>query len=187
MTHLVQPVFFLLQEQAAENQNWWQTLVHSNVLNFLIAAAFLVWIFCRYNLLSYLDNSQLKVIQELKDAEEKRAKALTDLEEIEKRTAQLVQEVDSIIQDAHHTAELVGQSLVKNAEEEAKKILENAQKRIALEEKTIARDLEHRLMQEAIYSAKQLLETTLTEEDKHRSIESFVTLLPDLYAQEVKH
>ena len=159
-------------------------IIHSNIINILIAAIFLVWVFKRYNLLSILDKRQAQVIKDLKDAEEKREKALQELEALEKRSMKLKEEVASILDEAQKSAEMVGQSILQNAEDDARKLMENAQKRIAQESRTAARELENRLMHEAIHAAQQLLESTLDDKDKHRSIEDFVQSLPDLVKKE---
>lgn len=182
----VQPVIFFLQEHTAESASFWDQVVHSNILNFLIAVVFLVWVFRKFNLLSLLSKRQEQIVKELKDAEEKRNKALSEMAEIEKRTVKLSTEVESILNEAQKTAEEVSQTLIKNAEAEAEKIVSNAQKRIALEQRTASRELEQRLMMEAVHGARQLLESTLNDEDKHRSVEEFVAALPDLYEKELK-
>lgn len=185
MHSAAQPVFFLLQEHTATNQSLWETLVQSNFLNFLIAAIVLLWVIKRFRLLSILDKRQADVIQKLRDAEDKRAKALQELEEIEKRMLKLTQEVDSILKEAHQTAEMVAKTVIEGAEEEADKILSNAQRRVELEERTAARELEQRLIREAIHGARQLLESSLTVEDKQRSVDDFITALPELYRKEL--
>jgi F-type H+-transporting ATPase subunit b len=159
-------------------------IIHSNIINVLIAAIFLIWVFKRFKLLSILDKRQAQVIKDLKDAEAKREKALQELDVLEKRSLKLREEVEIILDEAQKSAEMVGQSILHNAEEEARKLMDNAQKRIALESRTAARELETRLMQEAIYAAQQLLENTLDEADKHRSIEDFVQSLPELVKKE---
>jgi F-type H+-transporting ATPase subunit b len=184
----IQPIFLFLQETASEHAaqpGLVDALIHSNILNFLIAFGFLFWVVKRFKLASLLDDQQQKVVKALQEAEAKRAKALADMTEIEKRTAKLSQEVEALIGEAQKTAELVAETIVKNAETEADKIVSNAKKRIELEQKIASRELEERLMKEAIHGARQLLESTLSDDDRHRSVEDFVANLPDLYEKEL--
>lgn len=180
------PVLFFLSTHGAESQGLWETIVNSNFLNFLIAAVFLFWVFTKFNLLSILDKRRDDIVKALKDAEAKRTQAMADLKAIEERTAKLTGEVETIIKDAEASAEMVASGIVKNAEEEAEKIIQNAKRRIEMEEKTAARELESRLMQEAIYGARQLLESTLSDDDRRRSVEAFVSDLPELYQKELQ-
>lgn len=174
------PIIFFLEAHGAEGGDFWTQVVHSNVINIAIAFVFLVWVFKRFNLLDILEQRQNKVMLELKEAEEKRDKALAELNQIEKRTAGLTEEVSHILKDAEETAGMVATGIIRSAEAEADKLLENAQKRAALEEKSAVRELEHRLMLEAIHGAKELLENTLSDADKQQSVEDFVSVLPDL-------
>lgn len=185
MNLLSQPVFYILQAHGEAVPSMWESIINSNIINFLIAFLALVWVFKRFKLLSILDQRQAKIVQALQEAEEKRQQALKDLDAIEKRMAQLNQEVDAILSDAQHSAEDIANSIVQQAQEDAEKLLANAQKRIAMEQKTASRELEQRLMHEAIHAARELLENTLSEADKHRSVEDFVASLPKLYSQGV--
>jgi F-type H+-transporting ATPase subunit b len=168
------------------NPTFWEQILQSNIINFLFAFAVLVWIFRKFNVVSILDKRHNEILLGLKAAEERRTKALEELQEIEKRTANLTQEVESILKDAQQTAEAVAQSIVNTAEDEASKILTNTQKRIELEQKTASRDLEQRLMHEAIYAARQLLENTLNDQDRQRSVDDFIVTLPELYEKELQ-
>lgn len=179
-------MFFFLQEHVTANPSLWDTIVQSNILNVLIAVAFLAWLINKVNVPALLESKQSQIVKELNDAEERRAKALQEVEELEKRSAKLADEVESLLKDAQQTAHLVSQSILNNAEEEAQKILSNAQKRIVLEQKTASRELEQRLMREAIHGSRQLLENTLNDKDKHRSVEDFVASLPALYEKEAQ-
>lgn len=176
----IQPVMFFLQHEGAENTDMMTQLVQTNIFSFLIAAIALVIIVKKFNLGSILDQRQAAIVKSLKEAEEKRDQALKDLKSLEERTAKLSSEVTNMISDAQKTAEAVADSIIKSAEDDAAKLLANAQKRIEQEEKTAARELEQRLMQEALHGARQLLENTLSADDKHDSIKQFVEQLPTL-------
>ena len=177
-------MFYLLQETATTSPGLVDILVKSNLLNFLIAFGFLAWVFKKYNVLSALDRQQAKITHELQDAETRKNKALAELQEIERRSAALTAEVDALLVNARQTAESVADGVIKNAEAEAEAILEAGRKRLIMDQKMAARDLEARLMREAIYSARQLLENTLTPDDKQRSIADFIETLPDLVQKE---
>jgi F-type H+-transporting ATPase subunit b len=161
----------------------WDQILHSNILNIVLAAIVLVWIFKKFQLSSLLDKRREQVIAELQDAEAKRTAALATLAELEKRTAQLAHEVESILEEAGQTAETLAKSIIEQAEADAKKLMEQAEKRIELDALTTARNLEQRLMQEALHGARQLLESTMSDKDKVRSVEDFVSALPQLAKQ----
>ncbi len=186
MSHSIYPIIYFLQAQPVEAQSFWESVVQSNVLNILIAAVFLIWVFKRFKLSALLDQRQSQIMKSLQDAESKREAALKELREIEQRTANLKTEVEAIIKDASQTAEMVAQTILRNAEEDAQKILDSGRKRLAMEQKTASRELEQRLMVEAIHGARQLLESTLSDKDKVRSVEDFVASMPDLYQKELQ-
>ncbi len=164
----------------------WESIVHSNIINFCIALGFLIWVFWKFQLGNVLVQRQAQIVKSLQEAEAQREKALEDLRLLEQRAAQLEVEVQGILKQAEATAAMVAENIIQSATEEADKMLRNAQRRVELEQRQAARELERRLTLEALHGAQELLENTLSKEDKLRSVEDFVNALPSLVKKEVQ-
>lgn len=174
------PTFFLLTAHAEEPVSLMGKIVESNVLNFLLVVLLLTWIFKKVGVIALLDKQKAKIAQELADAEARKAQALKELADIEKQTQNLSQETSRILSEAETTGAQMAASLIESAEQEAQKLLENAEKRIALEEKRLVRELEERLVREAVHGAREMLSATLSDQDRERSVSDFIQVLPQL-------
>lgn len=186
MLHTTTPFMMFLNAHAASHPVTFEALVQSNIFNVVIAFSALAFIIKKFNVGGLLEKRQSFIVAELKDAEAKRDQAMKDLAEIEARSAKLKQEVETMLQDAEKTAASVADSILSQAQDEASRLISTAQKRIEQEEKQAARDLEQRLMIEAIHGARQLLESTLSKDDQIASVEAFIEQLPELLEKELK-
>ncbi|MCA9798504.1 MAG: ATP synthase F0 subunit B [Cyanobacteria bacterium HKST-UBA04] len=166
----------------AHQMGLWDMVVHSNVINVALVALLLGWLMAKFQVPGLVDKQRQAVAKSLKDAEAKRDKALVKLEELERRLAKLDGEVAQIISDAEQTASEVAQGIVAQAERDAEKMLAQAQKRAELEQRQAALDIEYRLLIEAVGETRDYLNASLSDQDRQKSVETFLDQLPELVA-----
>lgn len=171
ITHLQ---MVLLQAEGAENSSLWGKIIESNLINLLIVVGAIVFLVKKNNLLGGIDTHHQKVSGELNAVELKKKEALAQLEEAKRRTASLNQEVEAILKDARQSAETLSAQIVADARTESKKIVENARKRVELEQRSAAKDLERRLLNDALSDARIELANNLSPTDRRRSVETFL-------------
>ena len=152
----------------------------SNVVNILIVAIFLIWILNKAQVGQKLKGYQSRIIDSLDKAESKQRQAESKLQEVEVRLSKLDVEVAQILTEAKSNAENMAKRIVSDAEADAKKIIDQAHRRIALEEKQRLAEVQERLMTEAIVATRELLSNTLSNDDKIQSVESFIEQIPEL-------
>ena len=104
---------------------------------------------------------------------------LAELEAIRKRTAGLQTEVEAIISSAQASAESMSRQILDDARVQAEKVIASAGKRIELEQRAAARDLEKRLLNDALADAREDLARNLSVDDQKRSVEDFVSHLKE--------
>lgn len=152
----------------------WDRIVNSNLLNFLLIALILGWIIKKNNLLSGIDAQRAKIAEEVEQVEQQKQKSLAQLEEIQRKTDNLKSEVEGILTNARESAEKLSAQIIADAKLESSKIVENAKKRVELEQRAAAKDLEKRLLNDALADARVELARTLTPKEQGRSVEAFI-------------
>lgn len=171
---------FLLQAHAEAGSGLWDKLVHSNMLNLLLVVVVLGWVIRKQNLLGGIETQRSKIAGELMAIERQKQDALAQLQEIQQRTGRLESEVDGILQNARKSAETLSAQMLSDARTEAGKIVENAKSRVGLEQRAALKDLQARLLNEAVVDAREEMTRSLSVPDQKRSIEAFLDELPSL-------
>jgi F-type H+-transporting ATPase subunit b len=173
MTVPFQLSLFLL-EAHVETGGLWDRIVHSNLINILLIVALLVWVAKKQNIPAALDAQRQKIAGELLLAQKQKQEAQTKLDGITKQTNHLQKEVAEILENAHRSAEALSMQIVSNARQEASTLIENAKKRVELEQRSAMKSLQARLLDEAIGDAREELLNTMTQETRAQSVEGFI-------------
>lgn len=167
-------IYPLQVEHGAHEPSFFEYLVNSNVFNFLIAVIILGWLFGKFGLFNFFGDQRDKIAKDVERVQAEKAQAQARLKQIEARTAGLNAEVDEILSQARQSAETLSAQIIENAREEAGKIVENSKRRVELEQRAAANQLEQRLLQDAIEDARSLLEENMSQDLQKRSVEAFI-------------
>jgi len=167
-------LYLLSTHAAAEEGGFMHYILESNVINIVLAALVLGFLVKKFNLLAGIDTQQRKVAETVETTERQRAEALAQLEEAKRRTANLNAEVEEILKNAKESAEALSSQILADARTESAKIVENAKKRVELEQRAAAKELERRLLNDALSDAREELTQSLSSNDRARSVESFL-------------
>ena len=170
-------VFFLMA--SAGEQDFLSWLVSTNVFNIVMMALVLGFLIKKFNLLNVFDERRETVRKEVEALEAKRDEAFAELETIKQKTQNLSDEVEAVLKQAESAASGLSQQILDDARLEAEKIVEASKKRMEMEQRTAVALLEKRLLAEAIQDAQSEL-AALSDDDKHRSVDSFIDALPQL-------
>jgi F-type H+-transporting ATPase subunit b len=174
---MMAPLLLLTAHTAAPHEAHaitWDAIVHSNIINVVLAAIFLFVVIRKIQVGNLLENRRTQIQTELDSAKALKEQTLAEVESLKAQAAQIQSELGKMTQEAEETATRVASQIVREAEHEAQKLLDAAQKRIEQESSQLARSVEKRLMQEALHGARQLLESTLSEADRKQSVEAFI-------------
>ena len=176
VSHLIQQVPLYLLEAHAESHTsgLMERILESNLLNVLLVVLVLGWILKKTNALSGIDAQREKIAQEVETVERHKQEALAQLQEVQRRTDNLKTEVEGILKNARESAEALSAQILADAKLESTKIVDHAKKRVELEQRSAAKDLERRLLNDALADAREELANTLTAKDQSRSVEAFI-------------
>lgn len=173
-------VFLLQAEGHGQAMSLQQFLEHSNVFNVVLVLLILGFLAKKFNLFGGIETQRQKLSAELEAVELQKKQALAQLEEAKQKTASLKSEVDDILKAARESAESMSTQILNDARSESTKIVENAKKRVELEQRSAIKDLERRLLSDALSDARAELAGNLNAADQKRSVETFLDELSQL-------
>ena len=143
----------------------WNLILKSNLFNFVLMLFLLAWIFKKCNLAENLEKGRKSIENKILSSKEAKEKALTDLYEVQSKTKEVDDEIFSILDRADKNAKLVGEKLVKNAEESIQNLNSSLQKIIDTNAKTLNLKLTNKTVNTVIAITKQHIQKEL-ESDK---------------------
>ena len=175
MNFLPQASVYLLQaHEGPEQLTLWQRILESNVINVVIVALILGFLIKKFNLLNGIDAKREQIASEIQAFEARKQEAQAQLEATQRLTANLKNEVAEILNTARQSAEVLSAQILNDAKQESVKIVDNAKRRVELEQRSAIKELERRLLNEALQDARAELAQSLTAEQQKRSVESFL-------------
>lgn len=180
---LQQASVFWLQahhESSGHSMTFLQQLEHSNAFNVLLVALILGFVAKKLNLFGGIDEQRQKLAAEVEAVELQKKKALEHLEDAQRKTSGLTEEINEILNTARASAEAMSNQILSDARNESAKIVENAKKRVELEQRAAIKDLERRLLNDALSDARAELASQLNAADQKRSVESFLDELSQM-------
>lgn len=141
----------------------WNIILHSNTFNFVVFVLILAYIAKKVNIKAAITALQEKIIKIIEDAKKEKNEALVLLSKAQKEVENLPSVVDSMIQDAQKSAEVISEKLLSQAKAQLESIEANAQKVIEAEEKMLADKLRKSASLSSVDSAKKHIESVLTQ------------------------
>lgn len=154
-------------------------LLETNVLNILWVALFLYVVVVKLGLHKVFHNQRDAISEELSQLYAQRDAAQAELKAIQDKTANLSEEVETILANARHASQEMADTLLSQATDEAAAIVERAKERMAQEEKRTIADLQERVLNDAVTAAKEALASAQAK-DKEASVKAFANQLSNV-------
>ena len=171
-----------LNEAHAASGGLMETLIHANVINVVIVLVGIAFLLNKIGILSLLDKQRSSIEKQLVDAKSQRDEAEKALNEAQQRLTNLNHEIEGILAEARQTAEQMAKSVIDAANNDAKALMKQTQRRLSLEAMNTSRSLEQQLLLDAINDAQARLTHDMSVEERLRSIETFIDTLPEAVA-----
>ena len=143
------------------------------VMNFAVLAAVLFFLLRKP--VSQALNGRIKGIQDqLKDLEAKKQEAEKKLAEYNEKIADLDQEAEKIVAEYVRQGEEAKQRILKEAENAAAKLEEQARRNIEHEFKTAKLELQEEILEKALIKAEKLVKEKITSKDQNRLVDEYL-------------
>lgn len=141
----------------------WNLLVESNTFNFVIFVICFALIFKKINVAGIIASLQEKIVKVLNEVEKDKNEALEKLTAAEKEIENLSSELDTILNEAKNSAEVIGKKILSEAEKQVQNIEQNAKKVIEAEEKMLVSSLTKETSKASVAAAKNHIQNVLVQ------------------------
>jgi len=142
------------------------------LVNFVIAAGVLVWVFTRvFSLRDFFAGRRVNIEADIADSEQQLALAKARLGEIQERVVQLPQEAEEIAVTGARQAEAEARRIVETGHERSKRLADSARMAREQEEKRMAAEIQRDMVESALRAAEALVAEGMDEADHRRLVE----------------
>ena len=128
----------------------------TNLFNFIIFAAIIIYICIKLNLKTKLEQAKENVDSVIHESETVMEESATKLDEMEKAISNITQDIDEILNTSNKNAELVGEKILEDAKKTALIIQDNTEKAIENSINILRNDLITRATEASLEVAKSL-------------------------------
>ena len=156
-------------------------ILFSNVINLFIVIIFLVWLFRKYNLLSYFYKKRDEIIELLKNLEQDRKTKESQLEATKTKVKNADQEVSKLTDDGEQVAEGISVRIIEEAEKEAASMQKKAQLTVESERKVATNEVIQEITTAAFATAETQINKSIDERLHRKYINDFINNLENLH------
>jgi F-type H+-transporting ATPase subunit b len=129
-------------------------------------------------ILGALQKREENIRSSLEQAEKARDEAERILQENKKNLAQAEEQVQKVLKEGRAMAEKMRQDLIARANDESKRMIENAKEQIEREKQDALKELRKEVASLAIQAASKILDENLDENKQKKIIDTFIDELP---------
>lgn len=143
------------------------------IIDFLVLLALIVWV-ARRPMKAWLEERARQVQQEIEEARKLRVAAEERLTEYERRLAALEVEQKRILDDFVTAGERERDRIIREAEQTARKMVADAERRISQEGKRLQEALEHEAVDLAVSMSEAVIRQRLKPDVQQRMITDYI-------------
>lgn len=148
-----------------------ENILHSNLINFAIMVAILIWIIAKLDLAKKIEQLRFSIEKTVIDSDEVKKQADDFLTDTKKSVENLGEELAQIKDNAEKTANNISEKIMSDAKNQIEKFEENAQKNIATEISKVQDELKKEIAEISLDKAKNKIKENLSSnEDLHRQL-----------------
>ncbi len=154
----------------------------SNIINVIIVVVFFVWLFRKFNLLSFIGKKRGEIIGTIKDLERDKKSKENQLEITKNKVKNLEQEFTKIIDEGEQVADNIAEKIIEEAEKEAANMQKKAHLTIESEQKIAKNEVIQEITGAAFEHAESKINTAIDERLHQKYIDNFIDNLGNLKA-----
>ena len=142
------------------------------LVNFVIAAGVLVWVFTRvFSLRDFFAGRRANIEADIADSQQRLEGAKARLAEIQERVDRQPQEAEEIAATGARQAEAEAKRIIESGHERSQRLAESARMAREQEEKRMAADVQREMVESALRTAEALVVDGMEEADHRRLVE----------------
>lgn len=151
-------------------------LLDTNLINLAIIIGVLI-VFGRKFLGETLSSRKMQIEREIRDAEERKQKAASELASQQQKLAQAQAEAKKLIENAYARAESVKASIAEQADRDIERLKADAQRDLTSQQDRISLELRRYVADKALGAAEGMCKSELNEDSQQRLIDRSIAML----------
>ncbi len=151
-------------------------LLETNLINLAIIIGVLI-VFGRRFLGDTLSSRKTEIETAIREAEERKKKAASELAGQQQKLAQAKAEAKKLVEDAHARAETVRASIAEQTERDIERLRADAQRDLSSQQDRIASELRRYVADKALVAAEGLCKSELNDDSQQRLIDRSIAML----------
>ena len=152
-------------------------ILHSNIINLLAVAVFLVWLVKKFNLIGIIDNKIEQIKSFVKNAEQVREQVIAELKEVKNRVKNISEEKLENTKEAQKTADMYKEKIEAETVQSLQEIEKNTEKGLDAEQKSLKKSIGREVAQDALEIAKEHIKQAITDDMQKKYINDFIDSL----------
>ena len=156
------------------------TILFSNLINIIIVVVFFVWLFRKYDLLSFLTKKREEIVEIIKNVKQERIAKTSQLEATKIKTQNVKQERIKIIDEGEQVAETISEKIIEDAEIEAAEMQKRAKLLIESEKQVAANEIIEEITNNSFIIAEQHIKQAIDDKMHQKHIDKFIESMEDL-------
>ncbi len=155
-------------------------IFHSNIINFIIVVAFLLWLNKVQKFTSIIDQRQEEISTKVLDSEESKMRAEFKLEETKKQLSSSNEKIDTIVKDGKEVAKSLSSEIIIEAKTYAKDIEAKTENVIDTKRTQAVSEIKTKITGAAFEIAREHIKQSLDDRMHHKFIDEFIEGLDNL-------
>ncbi len=155
-------------------------IFHSNIINFIIVVAFLVWLNKVQKFTSIIDQRQEEISTKVLDSEESKRRAEFKLEQTKTQLCNSSEKIDAIVKDGKQVAKSLSSEIVIEAKKDAKELESKTEHVIDTKRTQAVSEIKIKITGAAFEIAREHIKQSLDDRMHQKFIDEFIESLDNL-------
>ncbi len=153
-------------------------IFNSNVINFLIVFAFVVWLIKKVKLGEMIEKKCSEIAESIKNAEDEKKFKQNHLDATKIKVANVQQEITKIIDEGKQVANSLSFSIKKDTEEKSEDLHKKAVASLETEKQVISSEIMTQVANAAFYIAEEHIKQAIDDRLHRKYIDEFIENIP---------
>lgn len=152
-------------------------ILGSNVINFVIEIAIIIWLLKLANISGIISNIRNKTVEAIQNAEKEKQNRIEQLAKVQKRVENSDQESQKIIEEAKEVANKLSESIMTGAGKQSEHIINQAHAEAETQKQSITTEVASKITAAAFVIAKEHINKAIDQRMHKKYIDEFIDSL----------
>ena len=174
LQHTTTEIVKFTPHEHSEINHAFNMVLDSNLINFLIVIAVVIWLFKKFNVYSLIIKKRDEILEIIKNLEKERKEKKNYLEQTKEKVKNVYQEVIKMIDEGEHVSESISERIIKDAEQQASEMMGKAHSLVESERNMASNRVMREVTNAAFIIAEQHIKEAIDDRLHQKYINEFI-------------